>query len=59
MTSATSADAATVRRPKTRYTIGRDAALLTRLARFLPDRVLDRLLASALRKTASTAPTSH
>lgn len=51
----TIADAATARRPKTRYTIGRDAALLTRLARILPDRVLDRLLASALSKNAPTA----
>lgn len=50
----TIADAATARRPKTRYTIGRDAALLTRLARILPDRALDRLLASALRKTEPT-----
>lgn len=41
--------AATTPRPKTRYTIGRDAALLTRLARILPDRALDRLLVSALR----------
>ncbi|KZX22558.1 SDR family NAD(P)-dependent oxidoreductase [Rathayibacter tanaceti] len=45
----TIAAAATERRPKTRYTIGRDAAILIRLARFLPDRVLDRLLASSLR----------
>ena len=51
----TIADAATARRPKTRYTIGRDAALLTRLARILPDRVLDRLLASALSKNAPAA----
>ncbi|MDF5759164.1 SDR family NAD(P)-dependent oxidoreductase [Spongiactinospora sp. TRM90649] len=43
------ADAATVRRPRTRYTVGRDAALLTRLARFLPDRVLDRIAAANLR----------
>ncbi|GAA3928377.1 SDR family oxidoreductase [Actinoplanes auranticolor] len=43
------ADAATVRRPRTRYTIGRDAAVLTRLSRLLPDRVLDRLLAADLR----------
>lgn len=31
-------------RPRTRYTVGRDAALLTRLARVLPDRILDRIL---------------
>jgi NAD(P)-dependent dehydrogenase (short-subunit alcohol dehydrogenase family) len=43
------ADAATVRRPRARYTIGRDAAVLTRLARLLPDRVLDRMLAADLR----------
>ncbi|WP_250008082.1 SDR family oxidoreductase [Actinoplanes sp. M2I2] len=43
------ADAATVRRPRTRYTIGRDAAVLTRLSRILPDRLLDRLLAADLR----------
>jgi NAD(P)-dependent dehydrogenase (short-subunit alcohol dehydrogenase family) len=45
----TIAAAATDPRPKIRYTIGRDAALLTRLARILPDRSLDRVLASALR----------
>lgn len=44
------ATAATTPRPKTRYTIGRDAALLIRLARILPDRALDKLLASALRR---------
>jgi len=43
------AKAATTPRPKTRYTIGRDAALLIGLARILPDRALDRILASALR----------
>jgi NAD(P)-dependent dehydrogenase (short-subunit alcohol dehydrogenase family) len=42
------ADAATVRRPRIRYTIGRDAAMLTRLSRLLPDRVLDRVLAADL-----------
>ncbi|MGW5719600.1 SDR family oxidoreductase [Amycolatopsis sp. NPDC003865] len=43
------ADAATARRPRTRYSIGRDAALLTRLVRVLPDRVLDRITAATLR----------
>lgn len=43
------ATAATTPRPGTRYTIGRDAAVLTRLARILPDRALDRVLASALK----------
>jgi NAD(P)-dependent dehydrogenase (short-subunit alcohol dehydrogenase family) len=41
--------AVTARKPRTRYTIGRDAALLTRLTRILPDRTLDRVLAAALR----------
>jgi NAD(P)-dependent dehydrogenase (short-subunit alcohol dehydrogenase family) len=43
------ARAVTDRRPRTRYTIGRDAALLTRLSRILPDRLLDRILAANLR----------
>ncbi len=43
------AEAVTARKPRTRYTIGRDAALLTRLARILPDRTADRFLAAALR----------
>jgi NAD(P)-dependent dehydrogenase (short-subunit alcohol dehydrogenase family) len=43
------AKAVTDRKPRVRYTIGRDAAMLTRLARVLPDRVLDRMLAANLR----------
>jgi NAD(P)-dependent dehydrogenase (short-subunit alcohol dehydrogenase family) len=43
------ARAVTARRPRTRYTVGRDAALITRMVRFLPDRGLDRVLAAALR----------
>ena len=43
------AKAVTVRKPRTRYTVGRDAALVTRLARLLPDRALDRVIAAALR----------
>jgi hypothetical protein len=43
------AKAATARRPRTRYTIGRDAAFLTRLTRVLPDRLLDRVTAATLR----------
>jgi NAD(P)-dependent dehydrogenase (short-subunit alcohol dehydrogenase family) len=42
--------AVTARKPRTRYTIGRDAALLTFLARMLPDRTLDRVFAAALRQ---------
>ncbi|GAA2650467.1 SDR family oxidoreductase [Paractinoplanes durhamensis] len=46
----TIAKAVTARRPRTRYPIGRDAALLTRLARLLPDRTLDRVSAANLRR---------
>jgi NAD(P)-dependent dehydrogenase (short-subunit alcohol dehydrogenase family) len=41
--------AVTAGKPRTRYTVGHDAALITRLARVLPDRVLDRILAAGLR----------
>ena len=43
------ANAITARKPRTRYTVGRDAALIICLARILPDRILDLLFASALR----------
>src|SRR6478735_5922523 len=43
------AEAVTTRRPRTRYAVGRDAALITRLARLLPDRTLDRVIAAGLR----------
>jgi NAD(P)-dependent dehydrogenase (short-subunit alcohol dehydrogenase family) len=43
------ANAVTARKPRTRYAVGRDAALLTVLARILPDRMLDRVFAAALR----------
>ncbi len=43
------AEAITCKRPRTRYTVGRDAAIIIRLASFLSDRTLDRLLAAALR----------
>jgi hypothetical protein len=39
----------TARKPRTRYTVGRDAALITRLTRILSDRTTDRVLAAALR----------
>jgi len=42
------AEALTVRRPKTRYIVRRGGTLLVKLARFLPDRLLDRLLTAAL-----------
>ncbi|WP_235882222.1 SDR family NAD(P)-dependent oxidoreductase [Streptomyces apricus] len=44
------AKAATDRRPRTRYTIGATAAFLIRAAALLPDRVLDRMTMSDLRK---------
>jgi NAD(P)-dependent dehydrogenase (short-subunit alcohol dehydrogenase family) len=43
------AKAVTAGKPRTRYTIGRDAALITRMSRLLPDRMLDRVLAASLR----------
>lgn len=43
------AEAVTTRNPRPRYTVGRDAALVTLMARVLPDRILDRILAAALR----------
>ncbi|MFJ7217813.1 SDR family oxidoreductase [Amycolatopsis sp. NPDC098790] len=46
----TIAKAATDRKPRTRYTIGAMTAFLIRASRFLPDRVLDRMTNSDLRK---------
>jgi hypothetical protein len=43
------ATAATASRPRTRYTVGRDAAILVRLARVVSDRFLDRILRLGLR----------
>ncbi|MGX6601321.1 SDR family NAD(P)-dependent oxidoreductase [Micromonosporaceae bacterium Da 78-11] len=44
------AKAVTTRRPRTRYTVGRDAALIIPLTRLLSDRTLDRVLAANLRR---------
>jgi NAD(P)-dependent dehydrogenase (short-subunit alcohol dehydrogenase family) len=44
------AKAVTTRKPRTRYTIGWDAALITRLTRILSDRTLDRIIAANLRR---------
>jgi hypothetical protein len=41
--------ALTASRPRARYVVGRDARGLAALARVLPDRALDALLARALR----------
>ena len=43
------AKAVTAGKPRTRYTIGRDAALITRMSRVLPDRTLERILTAGLR----------
>lgn len=43
------AEAITSKRPHTRYTVGRDAAIAVRLARWLSDRMLDRLFARSLK----------
>ncbi|WP_253913564.1 SDR family NAD(P)-dependent oxidoreductase [Streptomyces mayonensis] len=40
----------TVARPRTRYTLGTDAAFTIPLARFLPDRLLDRVLTPGRRR---------
>jgi NAD(P)-dependent dehydrogenase (short-subunit alcohol dehydrogenase family) len=46
------ANAATALRPKSRYTIGRDAGILLRVNRFLTDRGLDRIVRLQLRQFA-------
>jgi NAD(P)-dependent dehydrogenase (short-subunit alcohol dehydrogenase family) len=43
------AKAATASRPRTRYTVGRDAAILVRLARVISDQLFDRILRLGLR----------
>ena len=43
------AAAITSTRPRTRYTVGRDAAIIVRLVRLLSDRMLDSLLARSLK----------
>ncbi|MGN9814642.1 SDR family oxidoreductase [Streptomyces sp. SD11] len=54
------AKAVRARRPRTRYTAGRDAAVITRLVRVLSDRTLDRILATNLRRhyPKAAAPTA-
>jgi NAD(P)-dependent dehydrogenase (short-subunit alcohol dehydrogenase family) len=44
------AKAATASRPRTRYTIGRDAAILLQISRFASDRLLDRIVRLNLRR---------
>jgi sirohydrochlorin ferrochelatase len=43
-------EALRVRRPRTRYVIGREAKVQAALARMLPDRAFDALLATRMRK---------
>jgi NAD(P)-dependent dehydrogenase (short-subunit alcohol dehydrogenase family) len=49
------AKAATASRPRTRYTIGRDAAILVRISRVVSDRVLDRIVRRNLRSFANSS----
>ncbi|OBA59537.1 dehydrogenase [Mycobacterium sp. 1100029.7] len=53
------AKAATASRPRTRYTIGRDAAILVRVGRLVSDRVLDRIVRLNLRSFAKSAPSNR
>jgi NAD(P)-dependent dehydrogenase (short-subunit alcohol dehydrogenase family) len=48
------ATAATASRPRTRYTVGRDAAILVRLSRLLSDRTLDRITRLGLRQYSNS-----
>jgi NAD(P)-dependent dehydrogenase (short-subunit alcohol dehydrogenase family) len=48
--------AATASHPRTRYTIGRDAAILARLSRLVSDRTLDRIMRLNLRRQLSKSP---
>ena len=47
------AKAATASHPRTRYMIGRDAAILARISRVVSDRVLDRIVRVELRRFAA------
>jgi NAD(P)-dependent dehydrogenase (short-subunit alcohol dehydrogenase family) len=49
------ATAATASRPRPRYTIGRDAAILARVTRVVSDRVLDRIIRLNLRSFAKNS----
>ncbi|HKI40179.1 MAG: SDR family NAD(P)-dependent oxidoreductase [Mycobacterium sp.] len=50
------AKAATASHPRTRYTIGRDAAILVRITRVVSDRVFDRIVRQNLRRFAPPTP---
>jgi NAD(P)-dependent dehydrogenase (short-subunit alcohol dehydrogenase family) len=53
------AKAATASRPRTRYTIGRDAAILVRISRVVSDRVLDRIVRVNLRSFAKNSQSTE
>jgi NAD(P)-dependent dehydrogenase (short-subunit alcohol dehydrogenase family) len=53
------AKAATSSHPRTRYTIGRDAAILVRISRVVSDRVLDRIVRLNLRSFAKKSQSSE
>ncbi|OBI87155.1 SDR family NAD(P)-dependent oxidoreductase [Mycobacterium sp. 1245805.9] len=53
------ANAATASRPRTRYTIGRDAAMLLLISRVVSDRVLDRIVRLNLRSFAKGSESSE
>lgn len=57
----TISNAVTTRKPRPRYIIGRTAGFLIRVVRFLPDRLLDRMTNSDLRKhyPAKSAHADH
>jgi NAD(P)-dependent dehydrogenase (short-subunit alcohol dehydrogenase family) len=48
------ADAITTTNPRTRYTVGRDAAVIVRLTRLVPDRFLDQILRRNLKPHYAT-----
>jgi len=53
------ANAITSKHPRTRYTVGRDAAIIVRLVRCLPDRMLDSLLTRSLKQHLPKAPSAR
>lgn len=52
------AKAATSSKPRTRYTIGRDAAILVRINRVVSDRTMDRIVRTNLRSIVKRSPSS-
>lgn len=49
------AKVATAARPRTRYTLGKDAAFIIPLARFLPARLMDKMLSASHRSQRNTS----